>query len=86
MSLLIGAAAAAAGGGATAIAVEEADGGDSMDRYCLRCRARRMINASYSLPKRRRNSRHNTRQITPMQDPANMPREVMCHDLEMKPE
>ena len=23
--------------------------------------------------------------MTPMQEPANMPREVMCHDLERKP-
>lgn len=39
---------------------------------------------SYSLPSRRRNSRRMTRRTTPIQDPANIPLEVMCHDLAMK--
>lgn len=43
------------------------------------------INASYSRPTRRRNSRMSTRQITPIHEPANIPREVMCHDLARKP-
>lgn len=55
------------------------------DRYILLRRARRRIKASYSLPTRRRNSRHKTRQMVPMQDPANMPCEVMCQELERKP-
>src|SRR5690349_4795544 len=40
---------------------------------------------SYSLPARRRNSRRMTRRITPIHEPANMPLEVMRHELEMKP-
>ena len=42
------------------------------------------INASYSRPTRRKNSRISTRQITPIHEPANIPREVMCHDLARK--
>lgn len=50
--------------------------------FCLNCC--RMYR-SYSLDRRRRNSRHMTRRMTPIQEPANMPWEVMRHDLEMKP-
>ena len=47
--------------------------------YCAR------MKRSYSLPARRRNSRVMTRRMTPMQDPANMPLLVMCHELDRKP-
>ena len=40
---------------------------------------------SYSRWRRRRNSRLITRKITPMHEPANIPLEVICHELEMKP-
>jgi hypothetical protein len=45
-----------------------------------------MIYRSYSFPERRRNSRRITSRITPMQDPANMPLEVMCQLRERKQE
>lgn len=51
---------------------------------CWRVCWRRM-RRSYSLPRRRRNSRDMTRRMTPMQQPANMPLDVTCHDLAMKP-
>src|ERR1700679_2193456 len=41
-------------------------------------------NRSYSLTDRRKNSSSRTRQMTPMQEPANMPGEVMCHEEERK--
>ena len=41
--------------------------------------------ASYSRDARRRASRTMTRQMTPMQDPAIMPGERMCHCEERKP-
>lgn len=55
------------------------------ERNLARNRALFTINASYSRPTRRRNSRISTRQITPIHEPANIPREVMCHDLVRKP-
>lgn len=61
--------------------VVEADG----ERNLARNLALFTINASYSLPTRRRNSRISTRQITPIHEPANIPREVMCHDSARKP-
>lgn len=56
------------------------------DRYCRLRRDRRRMKASYSRPTRRRNSRQRTSEMTPMQEPPNMPWEVMCHPLEMKPD
>lgn len=41
---------------------------------------------TYSLLKRRRNSNEMTRRTTPIQEPANIPFDVMRHELEMKPE
>lgn len=49
-------------------------------RYCL------TRYASYSLCKRRRHSSTMTRQITPMQEPANFPFEVMRQVEEIKQE
>ena len=46
--------------------------------WCRMCR-------SYSLDRRRKNSSDMTSRMTPIQEPANMPWEVMRHDLEMKP-
>lgn len=40
---------------------------------------------SYSFAKRRKNSRSITSRMTPMQEPANIPRDVICHDLARKP-
>lgn len=47
--------------------------------------ARWTMKASYSRATRRRNSRMMTRQMTPMQEPANMPRDRMCQLLATKP-
>lgn len=73
---------------ATSSASEAAAGVEGWDctvRYWALRRARRRMKASYSRPTRRRNSRQITRRMTPMQEPANMPLEVMCHCLERKP-
>lgn len=43
------------------------------------------IKRSYSLPILRRHSRARTRKITPMQDPANIPLDVICHEFDRKP-
>lgn len=72
------------GAGAGDEAVVDASVGDR-DRYWCRSLARRMMNASYSRPMRRRNSRISTRQMTPMQEPANSLVEVMCQVEERKP-
>ena len=40
---------------------------------------------SYSFDIRRKNSRLITRRMTPMQEAANMPLDLMCHDGERKP-
>jgi len=49
---------------------------------CLDWQARTRL---YSLPSRRRNSREKTRKITPRQDPANIPGDVMRHVDGRKP-
>lgn len=54
-------------------------------RYWARICARWTIKASYSRAMRRKNSRAMTRQMTPMQEPANMPRDLMCQLLARKP-
>lgn len=64
---------------------DEAAGFCAGVRYRARICARWTIKASYSRAMRRKNSRAMTRQMTPMQEPANMPRDLMCQLLERKP-
>lgn len=73
-------AAAAAAAGEEAEEVFESE-----SRYLARILALRTMNESYSRPRRRRNSRLMTSRMTPMQEPANMPLEVMCQEEERKP-
>lgn len=64
---------------------DEAAGFCAGARYWARICARWTIKASYSRAMRRRNSRTMTRQMTPMQEPANIPRDLMCQLLARKP-
>lgn len=51
-------------------------------RYCWNCRN---MKPSYSLPRRRRNSRQMTRRKTPMHEAANVPSFSILHDSARKP-